>query len=86
MPKLREVASSSGFFCSERWSDGVEAFESRHGGFGIKLPRLREVGLLSEIGDLKQGGAALNRTRNEVGGLILKKIMASEVVVNGSKG
>ena len=54
MPKFGQVASSSRFLCSEGRCDGVETLKRRHGCFGIELPGLREIGLLSKIRDLKQ--------------------------------
>ena len=85
MPKLGKVAPCSGFLRPEGWCDGVEAFKRRHGRFRIELPRLGEVGLLSKIGNFKQGGTSFDRTCHKVGCLVFQEIMAPEIAVNRSE-
>ena len=52
---------------------------------GVELPRLGQVGLLSEVGHLKQRRTAFDRTGDEVWRLVLDKIEVAEVPVDRSK-
>ena len=85
VPEFSEVPSGSALFRTEGGGDGVQAFQSRHGGFSIQLPRLCQVGFLAKVGHFEQRGAPFHGSCHEVGCLVFDKVQVAEVAVDGAE-
>src|SRR5207302_7393748 len=66
-PEFGEVAAGLGFLSAKGRAEGVDLAQSHGRGFNIKLPRLRQVGLLLKVIDWKERSSSLTGCGREDG-------------------